>query len=99
GPPGAYNLAGPGQIHIADIARSIGWRSVRVPAPIAGAGTTAASRLSFVVPELEWAVALRTPVLMDTAKARRELAWAPRFDAGETLRLTAAAAREAGLLA
>jgi hypothetical protein len=37
-------------------------------------------------------------VLMDTAKARSELGWAPRFDANETLIQTAVSAREAGLL-
>ncbi len=99
GPPGAYNLAGPGQIRIPDIARAIGWRSVRVPGPLAGLGTSAAGRLSFALPELEWATALRTPVLMDAGKARRDLGWAPRFDAAETLRQTAAAARAGGLLA
>jgi UDP-glucose 4-epimerase len=34
------------------------------------------------------------PVLMDTAKARRELRWRPKHDALETLRATVAAARE-----
>ncbi len=98
GPPGAYNLAGPGEIGIAEIARAIGWRSVPVPGPVTGLGTAAAGRLSFALPELEWATALSTPVLMDTAKARRELHWQPRFDAEETLLRTAVAAREAGLL-
>ncbi len=98
GPPGAYNLAGPGQAGVADIARAIGWHSIRVPGSVAGAGTAAAGRLSFVLPELEWATALATPVLMDTAKARRDLGWRPRFDAEETLLRTAVAARESGLL-
>jgi UDP-glucose 4-epimerase len=98
GPPGAYNLAGPGQIGIGDLARSIGWHSVRVPGPVAGLGTAAVSRLRFVSPQLEWATALRTPVLMDTGKARRDLDWTPRFDARETLAQTARSAREAGLL-
>ena len=35
---------------------------------------------------------------MDTAKAREELDWEPRFDAAETLVQTAVSAREAGLL-
>ncbi len=48
--------------------------------------------------QLEWATALRTPVLMDAAKARRELRWEPRFDAAETLLQTAVSARESGLL-
>lgn len=98
GPPGAYNLAGPGEVGVADIARSIGWHSVRVPGPVAGLGIAAAGRASFALPELEWATALSTPVLMDTAKARRELRWSPRFDAEETLLRTAVAAREAGML-
>jgi hypothetical protein len=35
---------------------------------------------------------------MDTAKARAQLGWEPRFDAPETLIQTAVAARETGLL-
>ena len=35
---------------------------------------------------------------MDTTKARGELGWEPRFDAGETLIQTAVSARETGLL-
>jgi nucleoside-diphosphate-sugar epimerase len=98
GEPGAYNLAGDGQIVIADIARALGWRTVRVPRPALGVGTAVAGRLSFINPQLEWATALTTPVLMDTSKAREELGWAPRFDAGETLLQTAVSARETGLL-
>jgi UDP-glucose 4-epimerase len=98
GEPGAYNLAGDGEIGMADIARALGWRSVRVPSAAVGVGTSVAQRLSFLSPQLEWATALRTPVLMDTAKARRELAWSPRFDAAETLLQTAVSAREAGML-
>ncbi|HVS99932.1 MAG TPA: NAD-dependent epimerase/dehydratase family protein [Solirubrobacterales bacterium] len=98
GEPGAYNLAGDGEIKIADIAAALGWRSVRVPRPALGVGTALAGRLSFVSPQLEWATALTTPVLMDTTKARRELGWEPRFDAAETLLQTAVSARETGLL-
>ena len=98
GEPGAYNLAGEGEIAVADIARSLGWRSVPVPAAAVGFGAGIARRLSFLSPQLEWATALRTPVLMDAGKARRELGWEPRFDAAETLLQTAIGAREAGLL-
>jgi len=98
GEPGAYNLAGDGEIVIADIARALGWRTVRVPRPALGVGTAVAGRLSFISPQLEWATALTTPVLMDTSKAREELGWAPRFDASETLLQTAVSARETGLL-
>jgi UDP-glucose 4-epimerase len=98
GEPGAYNLAGDGEILIADIAGALGWRSVRVPRPALGVGTTVAGRLSFINPQLEWATALTTPVLMDTTKAREQLGWVPRFDASETLMQTAVSARETGLL-
>lgn len=98
GPPGAYNLAGEGQIGIGDIARAIGWHAVRVPSPALDLGAGVARRLSFASPQLEWATALATPVLMDAGKARRELGWEPRFDAAETLIQTAVTARETGLL-
>jgi UDP-glucose 4-epimerase len=98
GEPGAYNLAGDGEIVISDIARALGWRSVRVPRPALGVGTTVAGRLSFINPQLEWATALTTPVIMDTTKARDQLDWVPRFDASETLMQTAVSARETGLL-
>ncbi len=98
GEPGAYNLAGDGEIGVADIARSLGWRSIRVPRPAMGVGTTIASRLSFINPQLEWATALANPILMDTTKARRDLDWQPHFDAPETLLQTAVSARERGLL-
>jgi nucleoside-diphosphate-sugar epimerase len=55
GPPGAYNLAGEGEIGVADIARGIGWRSVRVPRSAVGVGTAVARRLSFASAQLEWA--------------------------------------------
>ena len=41
---------------------------------------------------------MRVPVVMDTAKARRELRWRPRHDTVSTLRMTADAAREAGIV-
>jgi UDP-glucose 4-epimerase len=98
GSPGAYNLAGTGELGIGDIARALGWRTVPVPDAAVGLGASVAGRLSFLSPQLEWAAALRIPVLMDTGKAREELDWEPRFDAAETLLQTAVAAREAGLL-
>ncbi len=98
GAPGAYNLAGPGQLGVGDIARALGWRTVPLPDLAVGVGASVAGRLRFLSPQLEWAAALRIPVLMDTAKARRELDWEPRFDAAETLLQTAVSAREAGLL-
>jgi nucleoside-diphosphate-sugar epimerase len=98
GKPGAYNLAGEGKIGIGEIARALGWHTTPVPSPAVGLGAGIAKRLTFLSPQLEWATALRTPVLMDTSKARRELGWKPRFDAAETLIQTAVSAREAGML-
>lgn len=98
GPPGAYNLAGEGEVGIGDVAAALGWRSVRVPAPAFRFGAGFARRLSFVSADLEWAIGLVHPVLMDTAKAREELGWEPRHDAGETLTQTAESARLAGML-
>ena len=42
GEPGAYNLAGEGEISIGDIARALGWRSVPLPGPAVGLGTDVA---------------------------------------------------------
>ena len=98
GEPGAYNLAGEGQIGIGDVARALGWHTVVVPGPAVGLGAAVARRLSPLSSQLEWATALRMPVLMETTKARRELGWKPRFDAAETLIQTVVSAREAGLL-
>jgi UDP-glucose 4-epimerase len=98
GEAGAYNLAGEGEIGVADIAAALGWRSVRVPRQALGVGSAVAGRLAFINPQLEWATALATPVLMDTTKAREQLGWTPRFDAAETLLQTAVSARESGLL-
>jgi UDP-glucose 4-epimerase len=98
GPPGAYNLAGEGEIRIRDIAAALGWRWIPVPRPAVNLGTAAARRLSFASPKLEWAIAAETPVLMDTNKARQDLNWTPNFNAEETLRRTVSGAREKGLL-
>ena len=98
GPPGVYNLAGVGEVGVADIARELGWRSVPVPVPAVNAGAAAARRLTFASSKLEWATALDTPVLMDTTKARRDLGWDPQHDAMETLRETVAGARAKGML-
>jgi nucleoside-diphosphate-sugar epimerase len=98
GPPGAYNLAGEGVVGLGDVAHALGWRSIPVPGPAVSLGSAAAKRLSFASTKLEWAVALGTPVLMDTAKARRELGWRPEHDALETLEETVAGARAQGIL-
>ena len=97
GEPGVYNLAGPGELTAADLARELGWR--RVPVPRATVSLAAAgARLPLVPATAQWLNAFRLPVLMSYARARKQLRWRPRHDAASTLRATAAAARERGLV-
>ena len=94
GPAGVYNLAGPGEVKLADLAGELGWYSVPVPELAVDAAAEMVARLPFVPDEATWIEAVRTPVLMSTAKARRELRWRPRHDARETLHATVVAARQ-----
>jgi UDP-glucose 4-epimerase len=98
GRPGVYNLAGPGELTMRDLASDLGWYAVPVPDLAVDAAAELAGRLPFVPEKAQWINAIRTPVLMDTAKARRELGWRPRHGARETLRATIAEARAAELL-
>jgi UDP-glucose 4-epimerase len=96
GEPGVYNLAAKGELEIGDVAEALGWRSVRVPKTAVDATAQLLDRMPLVPARAEWIHALRIPVIMDTAKARRELRWRPRHDAHETLAQTVDGAREAG---
>jgi len=98
GEPGAYNLAASGSLSMADVAEELGWRSVRLPKSAIDATAEVIDRLPFTPARAEWIHALRVPVVMDTAKARRELGWRPEHDALETLRETVAGALAAGLV-
>ena len=51
------------------------------------------ARLGFLPARAQWIAAFREPVIMSTAKARRELRWRPKHDALDTLRQTITAAR------
>jgi UDP-glucose 4-epimerase len=93
GTPGVYNLAGPGQLTVAELAEELGWYSIPVPELAVDAVAEMVARLSFLPAQIQWVAAFREPVIMDTAKARRELRWRPRYDALQTLRETIAAAR------
>ena len=53
-----------------------------------------AARLPFMPPEAAWLQAFRVPVLMDTAKAKRELTWRPKYTSRGTLDWMVAAARD-----
>jgi nucleoside-diphosphate-sugar epimerase len=98
GRPGVYNLAGPGTLTMRNLAEDRGWYAIPVPELAVDAAAELAGRLPFVPEKAQWINALRVPVLMDTAKAQRELRWRPRHGARETLRATIAEARAAELL-
>jgi nucleoside-diphosphate-sugar epimerase len=98
GSPGTYNLASEDTITAGDVAHALGWRSVPVPRAAVGALGELVARAPLMPAEAGWVDALRKPVLMDTAKARRELRWRARHDAHETLEETVAAARAAGIV-
>ncbi len=94
GEPGVYNLAAPGEITIADIAREMGWRSVELPKVGVDLTAQLLEKLPYTPAGTEWIQTLRVPVLMDTARAREQLGWTPAYDALATLRETIAGARE-----
>jgi len=93
GPPGVYNLAGPGELTISDLARALGWHSVPAPHLAVGVAAEAVALVPFLPDEAAWIEAVRRPVLMDTTRARRKLHWMPHHDARETLNQTIAAVR------
>ena len=93
GAGGVYNLAGPGQVTVKQLAEELGWYSIPVPELAVDAVAEMIGRLGFLPSQAQWVSAFREPVIMDTAKARRELHWRPQNDALHTLRETIAAAR------
>jgi UDP-glucose 4-epimerase len=93
GSPGVYNLAGPGQLTVKLLADELGWYSIPVPELAVDAVAQMIARLGFLPAQAQWIAAFREPMIMDTAKARRELRWRPKHDALETLRETITAAR------
>jgi UDP-glucose 4-epimerase len=93
GEPGVYNLAGPGELTISDLAHELGWHSVPAPRLAVSATAELLAQLPYLPDEAAWIEAIRRPVLMDTSRARRKLHWMPHHDARQTLRQTVAAAR------
>jgi UDP-glucose 4-epimerase len=93
GAPGPYNLAGAGQLSVSELAHELGWHAVPLPELAVDAVAETVGRLGFLPAEAQWVSAFREPVIMSTAKARRELRWRPRHNALQTLRDTIAAAR------
>lgn len=95
GEPGVYNLAGPGELTVADLAHELGWHAVPAPQLAVGAAAEAiAPFMPYLPAEAAWIETVRRPLLMDTSRARRRLHWMPHHDARETLRETIAAVRD-----
>lgn len=88
GPPGVYNLAGPGRLTVSDVAHELGWHAVPTPQLAVAASAEAVARLPLLPDQAYWIEAVRRPVLMDTSRARTELDWQPHHGARQTLRET-----------
>lgn len=97
GEPGAYNLAGDGTITLGDLAHALGYHAIAVPAKLVDLAALG-SELPLMPSLAQWVNAGRVPVVMDTARARRELRWRPKHDTRATLQATADAARAAGIV-
>jgi nucleoside-diphosphate-sugar epimerase len=93
GTPGMYNLAGPGELTVKQLAGELGWYSIPLPELAVDAVAEMVGRLGFLPAQAQWIAAFREPVIMSTEKARRELRWRPRHDALQTLRDTITANR------
>ncbi len=97
GTPGPYNLAGDGTITLGDLAHELGWHALPVPRVLVSVAAHGAG-LPLMPSIAQWINAGRVPVVMDTARARRELRWRPKHDTRATLHALATGARAAGLV-
>ena len=91
GPPGAYNIAGDGVLTAGDVAREFGLAPLPFPGGVVMAGARAIASIplpSGAPPATEWVEAISRPSIMDTAKAKRELGWEPKYSGIESLRDT-----------
>jgi nucleoside-diphosphate-sugar epimerase len=93
GAAGAYNLAADDTITFSDLAKALGWYSVPIPELAVDATAEIVARLPFLPAEARWIEAGRTTVLLDCARAKRELRWRPKHTAQDTLIETVVAAR------
>jgi nucleoside-diphosphate-sugar epimerase len=88
GPPGAYNIAADDVVTGVDVARELGLRALRIPGRPVAAAARAVSSLPFLPSGAQWVEAVSHPAIMDTAKAKTRLGWAPRHTAIDSLRAT-----------
>jgi nucleoside-diphosphate-sugar epimerase len=88
GPPGAYNIAADDIVTGVDVARSLGVAAIPVPPEPAQAAARLVSSLPLPLAQTDWVEAMSHPAIMDTAKAKRELGWAPAWTGIDALRDT-----------
>jgi UDP-glucose 4-epimerase len=96
GPPGIYNLAGDGEFGIRDLADALGWRTIPVPSVAVDVTAELVRRLPAMPAKIAWVHAVRSPVIMDTTRAREDLGWQPKYDAMTALAVTVEGARGSG---
>jgi nucleoside-diphosphate-sugar epimerase len=90
-PPGAYNIAGDGEVSISEVVTALGGHPVRVPGVAATAASTAIAHMPFVPSPLEWLHTAKVSMVMDTSKAKTQLGWKPKYTSAETLQALAQA--------
>lgn len=84
-PPGAYNLAADGVLSMSEVAEALGALPVRPPRAAVSAASEVIARLPLVPSALERLHVGRISLVMDTTKAKSQLAWVPKHTAAETL--------------
>jgi nucleoside-diphosphate-sugar epimerase len=88
GPPGTYNLAGPGVVEGREALSQLGIRPLPLPRAAVAGSLSAMAHLPPLPPALGWFELVREPLILDTTKAREELGWEPRFTTQRALRAT-----------
>jgi nucleoside-diphosphate-sugar epimerase len=91
GEPGAYNIAAEDTVSFTDLAGALGAYAVRVPHAAVVAAVRALNALPLLPAQAEWLNAVRTPMVMDTSRARAQLGFVPRHTSRQTLQEMAAA--------
>jgi nucleoside-diphosphate-sugar epimerase len=83
---GTYNLAGDGWLDGQELLRELGLARLPVPGGLTKAAAAALIRVPRRPAALDWAEAATHPIVVDAAKAKRELGWRPRYTSREALR-------------
>lgn len=85
GQPGAYNVSADGTVTFGDVVSALGALPVPVPQVAATLASEVVAKLPWVPSIAEWIHVARTPVLMDTSRAKEQLGWHPAHTSAETL--------------